>query len=498
MSTTRPFSHRSLLPHSRAEVAAWYARSGTVQRLAQDWSTTVLREPTRSLQPGSRTTLLLGAPWAQSLLPQLPLGLNSRAGVRWEARHTDYQPGAGFTDVMDSGPLAEWTHHHRFLDDAETSAGSQPTSFVEDEVHYRLPSALANVDRVVAAARRMDDELERIMAFRARNTAADMDFHERLTQLPGFDTMTIIIAGASGLVGTQLSALLRSGGHRVITLVRRSGRSHRIDNDHISWDPVAGDLDPQLLLGADVVINLAGQPIARPFTPRHRAEVYASRMHATSTLVSALSAAVNRGGPHTLVNASASGYYGHDASPETTDAPPLAEDAPSGSDFLAAVCRSWENTAQRATDDGVRVVTVRTGLVMTARGGLLGAQLPLYWAGAGGPLGSGQMWQPWVSLNDLVQIYVWAAANRDLSGPINAVSPSPIQQHEFAETLADVVDRPSAVPTPGFAPSLLLGPQGSRELALSSARLAPQALLESGYTFRDTELRSALRHTLGR
>lgn len=480
-----PFDHAITVPHSRDAVSAWHERGGVLPRLSPDWSTTVLQEPDQGLRPGSRARLLMGPAGLGSLLPSARLA--RRAGVRWEALHTEWEPGHGFTDVMESGPLRSWTHQHGFFD-AEPGASCR----IEDRIEYELPAAL---QRVPGAASRFDAELERIMAFRSRVMRDDLDFQARVATP---EPLTVAISGASGLVGAQVSALLRSGGHRVITLVRQTGPSVRIDDRHISWDPAQGVLDASLLVGVDAVINLSGASIAGPFTAAHRRKVFASRVDSTTTLVTALRVAADRGGPRTLVSASASGFYGHDASVHDRDAATLDETAPSGDDFLAAVCRQWEQVASDAAEAGVRVVTVRTGLVLSAAGGLLAAQLPLYQAGAGGPMGSGGMWQPWVSLDDLAQIYVWAVVRPGVTGPVNAVSPSPVQQRDFAAVLGEVVHRPTVMRTPKAAPALLLGSQGARELALSSARLAPSALEKSGYRFRHPDLASALRHTLGR
>ncbi|MCP3425684.1 TIGR01777 family oxidoreductase [Rothia sp. AR01] len=473
------FRHTADIPHTREAVTGWYASPGAIQRLSPDWNSKVLQEPSDGLNPGSVTKLLMGVPWADDALPgKLPI----RAGARWRAVHTEYTPGESFTDVMDRGPLRSWRHDHSFAD----AAGGGTT--VSDKVTYELPGGLQN--RIRLSARVFEGELERVFGFRTRNTRADLDFHARLRELRA-EPMTVAISGASGLVGTQLSALLRSGGHRVITLKRRTGYSGRIGADTIAWDPSQGELDARLLAGVDVVVNLSGAGIAGPFTDKHKEEVLQSRLDATGTIVRAMREAVEHDGPRTLVNASASGYYGHDAGE-------VDEQAGPGDDFLAEVCRRWEDAAWEAEQAGIRVAMIRTGLVMNSAGGLLAAQLPLYFAGGGGPLGGGEMWQPWISLDDLVQIYAWVAANPEVSGPVNAAAPGGVRQREFAKTLGKVIHRPAVIPTPAAAPAALLGKQGARELALSSARLVPAVLESHGYEFRFTRLEDALRHTLGK
>lgn len=476
------YRHRALIDHSRSDVTSWYARPGAVVRLSPPWSTRVVSGPSDGLNVGSRTELRMGPQWADGLLPgALPV----RPSVRWLAEHTDFSPGESFTDVMVRGPLSSWTHRHDFRD-----ADAEGTEVV-DTVDYELLRALRN--RVLRGENRLEAELDRVFAYRTAQTRADLDFAAFLRELPGATQapLTIAIAGSSGLVGTEVTALLQGAGHRVIRLERRTGYSGEIGRDRIAWDPAQHRLDPANLIGVDAVINLAGAPIFGPFTAKHRRELVESRLNATETIVEAMREVADRGGPGTLVNASASGYYGHDAAE-------VAEDAAPGEDFLAELCVEWEKAARRAEEFGARVVTVRTGLVLSAAGGILGAQLPLYLGGAGGPLGDGSQWQPWISIDDMAQIYAFAAISPRVSGPVNAAAPNPVRQEEFARSLGEVVRRPSRIRTPRQAPQLLLGRQATEELALSSAALVPRALDDAGYVFRFPELDDALRHTLGR
>lgn len=475
------YTHHAVLDHPRQEVADWYAAPGAFRRLTPEFGASVLAEPSRGLAVGSEAELLLGPPWAQTFTPsQLPL----RPGLRWRARHTQYAPGESFTDVMQRGPLQSWTHRHGFQTEG---SGTR----VSDVVDWALPQDLQ--ERSGSTRARVERELDRVFAYRTAQTAADLQLHARIRALRGPEAapMTVVVAGASGFVGTQLCALLRSGGHRVIRLKRRTGYTGRIDAENIAWDPSQHRLDAQCLVGADAVINLAGAGIAGRFTRKHKQAVLDSRLDATHTLVAALREVADRGGPRALISASASGYYGHDAGEVT-------EDSPAGTDFLARVCRDWEEAAQQAEAAGIRVVLVRTGLVLGAAGGLLGAQLPLYLAGGGGPMAGGAMWQPWISLQDLIQIYAWAAADTALTGPVNAAAPHPVRQQEFARTLGRVLHRPAVVPVPAAAPAAVLGREGAQELALASVAMRPEALEPTGCVFRYPELEDALRFCLGR
>ncbi|WP_269928472.1 TIGR01777 family oxidoreductase [Kocuria massiliensis] len=476
------YRHRALLDHSRSEVTSWYARPGAVVRLSPPWSTRVISGPSDGLEVGSRTELRMGPQWADGLVPgAFPV----RPGARWLAEHTEFRPGESFTDVMVRGPLRSWKHRHDFLD-----AGTDGAE-VADTVDYELPSALRG--RFLRGEDRLEAELDRVFAYRTDQTRADLDFAASLRRVPGapWEPLKIAVAGSSGLVGTQLTALLRGAGHQVFRLERRTGYSGELGAGRIAWDPTQHRLDPAKLIGIDAVINLAGEPIFGAFTAKHRRALLESRLNATETIVEAMREAADRGGPGALINASASGYYGHDAGE-------VDEDSAPGEDFLAGLCFEWEKAALRAEEFGTRVVTVRTGLVLSAAGGLLAAQLPLYFGGAGGPLGGGNQWQPWISVDDMAQIYALAAISPRLSGPVNAAAPNPVRQRDFARSLGEVVHRPSRLPTPRQAPRLLLGRQATEELALSSAAMVPRVLTDAGYVFRFPELDGALRHTLGR
>ena len=498
MSTTSSYHHEALFPHPVEEVAGYYQHPGTVQRLTPDWAGVVVREP-HGLARGQRTELLCGPPWLPSLGSAEPR-------IRWVAEHTEHTPGEGFVDEMLTGPLRSWRHRHSFLateDGRSSSPGIGASSRVRDAVEAELPllGALsgdlprnlpgwAGPRRFVEA--RFQAQLRRMFDFRTRQTAADLEFHRFLRSLDaGERPKTVVISGASGLVGTSLSALLRSGGHEVIALTRTPSDQQIPGVRTVEWDPASGRLDAEELIGAHSVINLAGASIMGRFTQKHRERILKSRLDSTSTLVRALADVADRGGPSVLVSASASGFYGQDAGEVT-------ESSPSGEGFLASVCRAWEQAAQEASHHGIRVVTVRTGLVLSARGGLLNAQLPLYLAGGGGPLGGGRMWLPWISLEDLIRVFSFAALNPQISGAVNAAAPHPVRQSEFVRTLGRLLHRPAIIPTPAAAPAALLGRQGAQELALASVRMVPDFLQEAGFPFRHEHLHQALRHTLGR
>ena len=199
------------------------------------------------------------------------------------------------------------------------------------------------------------------------------------------------------------------------------------------------------------------------------------------------------GGPRTFVTASAVGFYGADRGDEV-----LTENSERGDGFLADVAAAWEDATAPATAAGIRTVQVRTGIVQTPRGGMLRLLYPLFEAGLGGPLGDGTGWQPWIEIDDLLDIYLRAVTDPALAGPVNAVAPGEARNAEYARTLGRVLRRPALIPVPPFGPQLLLGAEGARELAAASQRVRPAALAAAGHVFRYPHLEGALRHVLGR
>ncbi|MDO4898029.1 MAG: TIGR01777 family oxidoreductase [Rothia sp. (in: high G+C Gram-positive bacteria)] len=323
----------------------------------------------------------------------------------------------------------------------------------------------------------------------------DRKFVSRYRQQP----LTVVVAGASGLVGKRLLELLQAGGHSVRQLVRRAPAAE----GEFFWDPARGQLDPAVFEGADAVVHLGGATIAQRFSSKNKAQILRSRVESTELLARTLAGLVGQDGgvqlaakrhlPHTFVCASAVGFYGLGRGQEL-----LAEGAPAGSGFLAEVCQQWEAAAAPAEQAGLRVVKVRTGLVQSAAGGMLKLQLPLFRVGLGGWVGDGNQAQSWVSLDDIAGVYFHALFAKSLSGPVNAVAPSPVTAKQLAKAVGVALRRPVLFPIPAFAPALLLKREGARELALASQRASAQKLLESGYVFFDPELGAALARELGR
>jgi len=295
----------------------------------------------------------------------------------------------------------------------------------------------------------------------------------------------VAITGSSGLVGSALTALLTSGGHRVIRLVRRAPAG---DGER-RWDPE--DPDPGLLHGTSALVHLAGAPIAGRFTTAHKHSIRASRITPTRRLAEL--AAATPGGPAVMVTASAIGYYGPHRGDEL-----LTEDSPRGHGFLAGVVAGWEAASAPASDAGLRVVCVRTGIVQSPRGGTLRLLWPLAEVGADGRLGAGHQWVSWIGIDDLTDIYYRALTDDTLAGPVNATAPHPVRNADYARILAHVLRRPLQLPVPGLGPRFLLGQEGASELAEADQRVSPRRLLRDGHRFRHPELEPTIRHLLGR
>lgn len=294
--------------------------------------------------------------------------------------------------------------------------------------------------------------------------------------------LSIVVAGASGFIGTPLVRALRDAGHRVSTLVRREPHSPA----EFRWAPGSRPLDPAVLDGADVVVNLAGANIGKlPWTASYKQEILRSRVSATETLVEAMRHATNP--PALFLSGSASGVYGD----RPTDV--LEDDAAAGTGFLAEVCTAWEAAAD-AAPDGVRVVTLRTGIVVGQGGGALAPLVPLTKAGLGGRLGTGGQFWPWIALDDEVGAILHLATNPDaagVSGPVNLAGPEPAVSDRITHRVAEDLHRPYLFRMPEFALRLVLR-EAADEMLLSSQQMVPTKLLESGYAFRYTRAEDAV------
>lgn len=445
--------HSSVVDAPCQEVFAWHGRPGAFLRLSPPWQPIRVITEAGSLRDGCAILALPG-------------------GLRWAAQHQadSFDPPRRFVDEIASAGLASlptrvvmrWRHTHDF---EEVSDGK---TRVIDRIDTPIPGRF----------------LRPMFVYRHRQLADDLAAH-KVAADHGLTPITIAVTGSSGLVGSALTAFLRTGGHRVIQLVRHAATSP----DERQWNPE--NPAPDLLVGVDAVIHLAGASIAGRFTQEHRRAIRDSRIGPTRQLAELV--AHTASGPKVLVCASAIGYYGHDCGEEI-----VTEASAGGDGFLADVVADWEQAITPAEQAQVRVVRVRTGIVQSPRGGTLRLLRPLFAAGLGGRVGAGQQWLSWIGIDDLVDIYHRALWDTDLFGAINAVAPQPVRNIDYVRTLAHVLHRPAVIPVPSLGPRVLLGDQGARELAGASQRVSPVRLHDAGHRFRHPELESALRHLLGR
>jgi uncharacterized protein (TIGR01777 family) len=289
----------------------------------------------------------------------------------------------------------------------------------------------------------------------------------------------ILVSGASGLIGTALLASFEPQETQVVRLVR--GRDSNAAQ--VSWDPLV-PVPPAAVSGFDAVVHLAGESVVGRWTDEKKQAIRESRVQGTRNLAAAL--AQSEAKPRVLVCASAVGFYGNRGDEL------LPEESPGGQGFLPEVCREWEDASRIAAEAGIRTVSVRIGLVLSAKGGALGNMLKPFKLGLGGRIGSGRQWWSWIHVDDIVGGIQHAIRTESLSGAVNLVAPNPVRNAEFTKVLASVVGRPAFCPVPEFALRLAFGKMAAEELLLASQRVEPGKLLASGYAFRFRELRAAL------
>lgn len=294
--------------------------------------------------------------------------------------------------------------------------------------------------------------------------------------------MRIVITGATGLIGGALRHHLSAEGHELRCLSRRAPTQP----GWYAWDPNAGAPPRESLEGSDAVIHLAGEPVAQRWNADVKRRIRSSREQGTQALVKALAALPRK--PGVLVSASAIGYYGD------RDNEVLSEQAEPGIGFLPEVCVEWERSAHVADAHGIRVVCMRIGIVLDAKGGALAKMLPPFRLGLGGPIAGGQAWMSWIHVEDLARLFAWAVEDPRVRGPVNAVSPGAVRNADFTHGLAGASHRPAIFPVPALALKLLYGEMAS--VVLGSQHVIPEVAGQSGFQFAWPELNPALRNLL--
>jgi uncharacterized protein (TIGR01777 family) len=457
------FTHTAAMPVSQDHVWSWYDAPEAFVRIMPEWERLTPLE-LGALEDGASTRFRM------HLGPLRPV---------WVARHHDVVKGQAFSDRMERGPFGAWDHEHRIT---AKGAGSS----VDDTVTWRLPFHMFTG---WTAPITVLPRLRTMFAFRSRRVRLDLKRIEETAHLP---RRRVLVSGSTGLIGTQLCAFFHAAGHEVVRLLRTNTKlpAHLKGQAVVRWDDRTGEVVEGSLEGFDAVVHLAGAGIGDRRWSRSRMDlIRTSRTGPTALLAERLAALKHP--PEVLLSGSAVGIYGN--RPEGT----VDETAEVGRGFLDEVALDWESATAQASESGIRVVHLRTGLVMTAAGGVLAKQLLPAKLGAGGPLGSGRQQISWISIDDEVHAIHHLMMHETAEGPYNLTSPQPVAQREFARTLGRVLRRPAFAPLPGFVLRVLFG-RMARPLLLEGQAALPTRLIESGYTFAHPDLESCLRHTLGR
>lgn len=462
----RPAGHERLifrtpLPVSAEDAFAWHARAGAFQRLMAPFEPLRVAHHDGHIRDGARVDL------------RVPVGPFS---VPFQLEHRGYQAGSAFEDHQLRGPFAGYRHQHRFV--GATAQPDQAVCELVDVIDYRMPLGwLGRLGRFV-----VEGKLKRAFAWRAHLLAADLALHHRYRARP---RLRVAVTGANGLLGRGLTAMLETGGHEVVRLVRRPARHA----GEAPWSPAEGLLEPTQLGRLDAVVHLAGENLLGRWTQKKKDAIRQSRALGTERLAQSLCRLPDP--PRVFVCASAVGYYGEAGEAE------LHEDAPSGTGFLAEVSRAWEGATEVAAQAGMRVVNARLGVILDPQGGALKLMLLPFRAGVGGRLGSGRQWMSWVSRDDAASALLTCLHEEGLSGAVNVCAPHPVQNRQLTRALGRALRRPTLFPVPAAMLRLFAG-ELADEMLLTSTRCLPTRLQSVDFRFRHPTLDETLARVLGR
>jgi uncharacterized protein len=464
---------------SSNELFRWHIREGAFERLNPPWHQFKVIERKGNIQNGGTV--------------KIKIKIAGPIHTTWLVKHSDYVEGKQFRDSQIKGLFSSWTHTHLF------NSFENSSSILDDHIEYSLPGGMLGE---TIASPLINKKLNQMFDYRHRLTREDLRVHATANKIRGSDRpMTIGITGSSGFLGSSLIPFLTTGGHRVIRFIRHPV-SDGIDDTFnfknvksIEWNPSSSaslndEIDNENI---DAVVNLSGENIFGRWTKKKKKRIFDSRVNTTQSLCKLLSSIDKP--PKVLVSASATGYYG-DRGDEilTEESPPSS----SSTDFLSYVCRNWEEATEIAKEAGVRVVNLRSGIVLSSSGGMLSKILPIFKLGLGGRIGNGNQYMSWIGLDDLLGFILHAMVDQSIAGPVNAVSPNPITNADFTATLGKVLSRPTVFSIPKSITKLALGEKLANAAILASSRVIPERLIKMEYKFRFPYLESVLRHTLGK
>lgn len=452
------FTYRSRINTSAKALFEWHTRAGAFERLTPPWEDVAVLDKTNGLEDGSRVVI------------RTKIGL---VPMTWLLEHRDYKEEKQFCDIQIKGPFKHWEHTHIFVPDGPNAC------FLEDNVKFVLPmGTLGEVFGNELVIRR----LENLFEYRHGTLMKDITMHKKY----GVRSMKILVTGSTGMIGSSLVPFLTTGGHSVTRLKRDKSK---IEENDSYWNPKKGEIDTSKLEGLDAVVHLSGENVAGRWTDEKKAEIEESRVKSTRLLSNSLSKLKKK--PAVLVCASAIGFYGN------RNDEILTEESQAGKGLLAGVSKKWEAATAAARKAGIRVVNLRLGVVLSPQGGALEKILLPFRVGLGGKVGSGHQWMSWISIHDVIGAIYHVINDDSIEGPVNAVSPKPVTNIEFTNTLGKVLKRPTFFSVPSLILRVLFGEMADETL-LSSARVMPSKLLSSGYDFQFVDLETALRNLLGK
>jgi uncharacterized protein len=466
------FSKSLTLPINAQACFEWHERQGAFERLSPPWDPVEILHKDDHIKDDARVSLKV------KVLP----GIRTKL----EVLHQNYRAGISFEDRQIKGPFTEWVHTHHMqdlsphLNTSQADIGNQEQCMLTDSIRYRLPfGALGQW----GGGEMVKARLNQLFNYRHQVMLHDLQLHS----IAQGQKLTIAVSGAKGFIGAPLCALLTTGGHKVIRLVRTlTGAS-----DERVWKEAENVPD---LSDVDAVIHLAGENVAQRWSIQAKERIVQSRVKRTQALAHALADYrddQNTPKVQTLIVASGIGYYGD--CPEGI----LDESAPLGEGFLASVCQAWEEACTPAQKAGIRVVNMRIGIVLSPQGGALAQLLPPFLVGGGGPVSHGKQWMSWISLHDAVGALYFALFTKNLVGPVNIVAPNAVSNRTFSKVLANVLRRPCIVPIPAMMLKLMYG-EMAKETILSGQNVSPTKLQTFNYPFMHQELELALRFVLGK
>ncbi|MCP3922922.1 MAG: TIGR01777 family protein [Desulfobacterales bacterium] len=443
---------------SKEELFEWHEREFALERLSPPFDPVkVISRKGSGIEIGAKVTIKMHA----GLIPFI-----------WKAEHTEYKKPDEFADIQVSGPFSFWKHTHTITD-------SGNKAFLEDKIEYSLPFGFI-LNKLFR--KKIESNLSSIFKFRHKTLANDLILHSKY----GKERKIILIAGASGQLGSALIPFFSTGGHKVIRLVRRE----HINQNEIFWDPSKGFLDLSKAGKIDAIINLSGENIGEGrWTKSKKAKIIESRTKTTKLLVDEILKLDDP--PEVFISSSAIGFYGN------TKENIVNEKSEQGSDFISEVCKLWEDAARSVEKAGVRLLNARIGVVCSPLGGALEKLITPTKMGFGGKLGSGKQHMSWIGMDDILGIFYYFIHDKKISGPVNICTPDSITNYDMIKAIGKALKRPTFFTVPSFIIKILFGKMGD-EIVLSDMRVKPEVLINSSYEYICDDFDEYLKFVLGK